>query len=107
MNFPRGSTMNGARTATSENATGGHANTWEAVYFDHDLPKLLELAEIAAEIGVERFVLDDGSLRHRKNHDAGLSDWCVDAAVWPEGLHPLTDRVTELGMEFRLWVGLK
>ena len=35
-------------------------NVWEAVYFDHDLDKLIALAEAAAELGVERFVLDDG-----------------------------------------------
>ena len=33
---------------------------WEAVYFDHDLDRLRELADTAARIGVERFVLDDG-----------------------------------------------
>ena len=37
-----------------------HLNTWEAVYFDHDLATLKRLADAAAEVGVERFVLDDG-----------------------------------------------
>ena len=36
-------------------------NTWEAVYFDQSLEKLTRLAEAAAEVGVERLVLDDGS----------------------------------------------
>lgn len=35
-------------------------NAWEAVYFDHSLPRLLELVDEAARVGVERFVLDDG-----------------------------------------------
>ena len=35
-------------------------NTWEAVYFDHDLDHLITIAEHAAKVGVERFVLDDG-----------------------------------------------
>ena len=35
-------------------------NTWEAVYFDHDLDRLRALADAAAEVGAERFVLDDG-----------------------------------------------
>ena len=35
-------------------------NVWEAVYFDHDLEHLAELAECAAAVGVERYVLDDG-----------------------------------------------
>jgi alpha-galactosidase len=79
-------------------------NTWEAVYFDMRLDKLLALAERAAELGIERFVLDDGWFRHRRDDRAGLGDWYVDEGVWgPAGMHPLTDRVRELGMEFGLW----
>ena len=79
-------------------------NTWEAVYFDHDLDRLTELARLGAEIGVERYVLDDGWFRHRRDDTAGLGDWYVDEGVWPEGLHPLVDAVRGLGMEFGLWV---
>jgi alpha-galactosidase len=79
-------------------------NTWEAVYFDHDLGRLTELARLAAEVGVERYVLDDGWFRHRRNDTAGLGDWYVDETVWPGGLHPLVDAVRGLGMEFGLWV---
>ena len=79
-------------------------NTWEAVYFDHDLDRLTRLAETAAAAGVERFVLDDGWFRHRRDDTAGLGDWYVDADVWPEGLTPLIDRVGGLGMQFGLWV---
>ncbi|TDC73361.1 alpha-galactosidase [Micromonospora sp. KC606] len=79
-------------------------NTWEAVYFDHDLTKLHRLAELAAEVGVERFVLDDGWFRHRRDDHAGLGDWYVDEGVWPHGLHPLVDHVRELKMQFGLWV---
>jgi alpha-galactosidase len=79
-------------------------NTWEAVYFDHDLGKLVELARLGAEAGVERYVLDDGWFRHRRSDDAGLGDWYVDEGVWPDGLHPLVDAVRGLGMEFGLWV---
>jgi alpha-galactosidase len=81
-----------------------HLNTWEAVYFDHDHQRLFELARVAAEVGVERFVLDDGWF-HRRRHDrAGLGDWWPDPDVWPDGLGPLIDRVRSLGMEFGLWV---
>lgn len=78
-------------------------NTWEAVYFDHDLTKLLALADAAADLGVERFVLDDGWFRRRRDDTAGLGDWYVDETVWPGGLHPLVDHVTALGLEFGLW----
>lgn len=79
-------------------------NTWEAVYFDHDLDRLKELAAAGAQVGAERFVLDDGWFRHRRDDRAGLGDWYVDEEVWPQGLHPLVDHVVSLGMEFGLWV---
>jgi alpha-galactosidase len=79
-------------------------NTWEAVYFDHNLERLRALADVAASVGVERFVLDDGWFRHRRDDHAGLGDWYVDETVWPEGLHPLVDHVRAAGMEFGLWV---
>ena len=78
-------------------------NVWEAVYFDHDLPRLLDLADRAAALGVERYVLDDGWFGARRDDHAGLGDWTVSADVWPDGLHPLVDHVTSLGMEFGLW----
>lgn len=78
-------------------------NVWEAVYFDHSLDTLIALAEIAAEVGVERFVLDDGWFGARRHDRAGLGDWVVSTDVWPHGLLPLADRVRSLGMEFGLW----
>ena len=79
-------------------------NTWEAVYFDHRLDRLVALADRAAAIGVERFVLDDGWFLGRRDDTAGLGDWYVDPEVWPDGLHPLVDHVRRLGMQFGLWV---
>ncbi|MFC7431292.1 MULTISPECIES: alpha-galactosidase [unclassified Agrococcus] len=79
-------------------------NTWEAVYFDHDLARLSDLADRAARVGVERFVLDDGWFLGRRDDTAGLGDWVVDPAVWPQGLAPLVEHVRALGMEFGLWV---
>ena len=79
-------------------------NTWEAVYFDHNIDGLTQLARVAGELGVERFVLDDGWFRGRRDDTAGLGDWFVDETVWPNGLTPLIDVVREQGMEFGLWV---
>ncbi len=78
-------------------------NVWEAVYFDHDKDRLLDLAERAASLGVERYVLDDGWFGSRRDDHSGLGDWVVSSEAWPEGLHPLVDRVHELGMQFGLW----
>lgn len=81
-----------------------HLNTWEAVYFDHDDATLRALAERAAAIGVERFVLDDGWFPGRPNDHSGLGDWWPDSQKYPFGLGPLIDHVRGLGMEFGLWV---
>lgn len=79
-------------------------NTWEAVYFDHAPARLEALADRAASIGVERFVLDDGWMLGRVDDRRALGDWVVDPSRWPEGLHPLVDRVHASGMQFGLWV---
>ncbi|WP_020390473.1 alpha-galactosidase [Kribbella catacumbae] len=78
-------------------------NVWEAVYFDHDPERLIALADRAAEVGIERFVLDDGWFGARRNSGAGLGDWTVSADVWPDGLHPLVNAVRSHGMQFGLW----
>lgn len=81
-----------------------HLNTWEAVYFDHDSEKLQALADVAASVGVERFVLDDGWFAGRRDDSRGLGDWFVSTDVYPNGLHPLIDHVKGLGLEFGIWV---
>ncbi len=78
-------------------------NVWEAVYFDHDQARLREIADRAARVGVERFVLDDGWFHARRDDSAGLGDWWVDPDVWPDGLTPLAEHVCSLGMQFGLW----
>ncbi len=79
-------------------------NTWEAVYMEHDPAALMALADRAAEVGVERYVLDDGWFRGRDDDHAALGDWYVDEGKYPEGLGVLVDHVTGLGLEFGLWV---
>ena len=79
-------------------------NVWEAVYFDHSLDRLTQLADLAAQVGIERFVLDDGWFGARRDDTRGLGDWVVSPEAWPDGLAPLVDHVTDLGMQFGLWV---
>lgn len=78
-------------------------NTWEAVYFNHDEQVMRQLAEAAARIGVERFVVDDGWFLGRRDDTRALGDWQVDPQMWPQGLTPLAQHVKSLGMEFGLW----
>ena len=79
-------------------------NVWEAVYFDHDLKALQELADHAAKLGVERFVLDDGWFGSRRDDYSGLGDWVVSKDIWPNsGLQTLIEHVKKHGMQFGLW----
>ena len=79
-------------------------NSWEATEFNVDEAGQMALAEKAASIGVDRFVMDDGWFGQRKNDHAGLGDWYVNPDKFPHGLKPLIDKVHALGMDFGLWV---
>ncbi len=79
-------------------------NSWEATEFAVTEAGQESLAEKAASIGVERFVMDDGWFGQRKDDHAGLGDWYVNQQKFPNGLKPLIDKVHSLGMDFGLWV---
>lgn len=79
-------------------------NSWEATYFDVNSENQSALAEIAAKIGVELFVMDDGWFGKRNNDDAGLGDWFVNKDKFPNGLDELISKVNALGMDFGIWV---
>jgi alpha-galactosidase len=79
-------------------------NSWEATEFDVNEASQIALAEKAANLGVERFVVDDGWFGARLSDHAGLGDWQVNSGKFPRGLKPLIDRVHALGMDFGLWV---
>jgi alpha-galactosidase len=81
-----------------------HYNTWEAVYFKHDVATLKLLADRAAAVGAERFVLDDGWFKGRNDDRSSLGDWVVDANKYPNGLSPLIEHVRSKDLEFGLWV---
>jgi alpha-galactosidase len=78
-------------------------NTWEGVYFDQSESHLKEMADVAADLGFERFVLDDGWFGRRTDDTRGLGDWMPRAEVYPEGLGGLIDHVQAQGLEFGLW----
>lgn len=78
-------------------------NTWEAVYFEHDISTLFKLVDSAYDLGIERFVLDDGWFKGRDSEKAGLGDWYIDKLKYPEGLKPLIEYINSKNMEFGLW----
>ncbi|HLA38715.1 MAG TPA: alpha-galactosidase, partial [Candidatus Glassbacteria bacterium] len=79
-------------------------NSWYATTFNVDVKDQIALARIAADIGVELFVMDDGWFRGRKDDRAGLGDWTPDPVKFPQGLGPLISAVNSLGLDFGLWV---
>jgi alpha-galactosidase len=79
-------------------------NSWEATHFDLNEAGQLALADKAASLGVDRFVMDDGWFGQRNDDHAGLGDWYVNPAKFPRGLGPLIRHVKDLGMDFGIWV---
>ena len=78
-------------------------NMWEAVYFNHNEEGIRKMVDKAAEIGVERVVLDDGWFGSRRHDRAGLGDWVVSKDAWPNGLTPIIKYINDKGIEFGLW----
>ena len=79
-------------------------NSWEATGFEVSEAGQIELADIAASLGVELFVMDDGWFQGRDSDAAGLGDWWPDGRKFPQGLEPLIARVNAHGMDFGLWL---
>ncbi|MEU2786809.1 alpha-galactosidase, partial [Streptomyces sp. NPDC007110] len=79
-------------------------NSWEATGFDVDAAGQLELAKVAADIGAELFVVDDGWFTGRADDTAGLGDWYPDPAAFPQGFDRFVEDVRGLGLDFGLWV---
>lgn len=79
-------------------------NTWEACYFSVNEANVIELIDQAANLGIERFVLDDGWFHGRNNDQTSLGDWKVDRLKFPRGLGPIAAYCNEKGLEFGLWI---
>lgn len=102
-NFQRHTRANILPFKASERPRLVHYNCWEAIYFDHNLEDLKEIADIACELGAERFVLDDGWFGRRDDDTNSLGDWHIDKTKFPDGLMPLISHINQLGLEFGLW----
>ena len=79
-------------------------NSWYSTLFDVFDEDQMKLADKAAELGVELFVIDDGWFGKRNDDYAGLGDWYVNPEKFPNGLEALIDHVHGLGMKFGLWI---
>lgn len=72
-------------------------NSWASLGINVSEKTILPVAEKAAEVGAELFVIDDG-------WQLALGDWYADPIKFPRGLTPVIDKVRALGMDFGLWV---
>ena len=79
-------------------------NNWEATYFDFTEEKILEIADKAAQVGIELFVLDDGWFGKRDDTTSSLGDWVEDRRKLPDGLKGLEEKIHEKGLQFGLWL---
>ena len=78
-------------------------NNWEGTYFDFTGEKLLSMAEKAADLGAEMFVMDDGWFGKRNNDVSGLGDWSVNEEKLGCTLAELAERIRGLGLKFGIW----
>ena len=81
-----------------------HFNSWEAIYFRHDLNKLKQLIALAEKVGVERFIIDDGWFKDRNDDTSSLGDWEIDEKKYPRGFSEIVDAIEKAKMDFGLWV---
>ena len=79
-------------------------NSWEAFYFDFDAPKLLGLADAAADLGIELFVLDDGWFGKRDDSTSSLGDWYPNEEKLKGTLKELAEKINAKGLKFGLWI---
>ena len=78
-------------------------NNWEATYFDFNTEKLLDIAKLASQYGIEMLVMDDGWFGHRNDDSTSLGDWVVNENKIKGGLKNLVEKVNDLGMKFGIW----
>lgn len=78
-------------------------NNWEGTYFDFTGDKLVSIAQDAAELGVELFVMDDGWFGKRDDDNSGLGDWYPNETKLGCTLKELGDRIVATGMQFGIW----
>lgn len=78
-------------------------NNWEATYFNFDVRKLKDIVDVAKEVGIDTFVLDDGWFTNRHDDTNGLGDWQIDFAKLDGGIVAISDYCHECGLKFGLW----
>ncbi len=79
-------------------------NSWEAAYFNFNEEKLLSMADLAKDVGIELFVLDDGWFGKRNSTKTSLGDWVCNDDKLPHGIQGLSEKIHQKGLQFGIWV---
>lgn len=89
-------------------------NSWEGLDASINASNVYKLAEESANLGIKLLVMDDGWFGNeypRDDDTAGLGDWQVNQAKFPDGLGALVNNVTALKavnsstpLRFGIWV---
>lgn len=79
-------------------------NSWEAAYFDFNGKTILQLAEDAAELGIDMVVMDDGWFGKRNDDNCGLGDWQVNEQKLGCTIGELIQRINDIGVKFGIWI---
>lgn len=78
-------------------------NSWEAMYYDVSLEKIDHQAELASQIGIELFVLDDGWFRSGNTSYTSMGDWECNEDKLPGGIGKAAEIIHDKGLQFGLW----
>lgn len=78
-------------------------NSWEAMYYDVSLDKIETQAQLAKELGIELFVLEDGWFRAGNDSRSSMGDWTCNQNKLPGGIDRVASIVHAKGLKFGLW----
>jgi alpha-galactosidase len=74
-------------------------NTWEPFYTNINRDLLLQQIDLAADLGVDAYQVDDGWFDL-------IGDWNDDLAKFPHGIGEIAERCRARGMKFGLWMAV-
>ena len=78
-------------------------NSWEPFGVAVTEGKMLSLAKVAGDCGVDTVVLDDGWFRLDDTVKTGIGDWRTIKERFPSGLKGLSEKIHALGLKFGIW----
>ena len=82
-------------------------NSWYPFRENVTAANLKQAADVAAELGLEAFVIDSGWYRKTPDERSLFGDWESNAATFPNGIKEVSDYVRGKGMKFGVWLEIE